>query len=121
MTEEDSEANRRRWERRTVHLTVSLVQTNGREIRGHVENIGSGGAFFTTDDLEMRVVEEDTVTLAFTRSEEQQVKVEGQVLRIDTFFLTHSILRTLAVRFNTALTLGQFPLPEEGEQESTTP
>lgn len=113
MTDEGSGANRRRWERRTVHLTVSLIQTNGREIRGHVENIGSGGAFFTTDDLEMRVVEEDTVTLVFTGAEDQRAEVEGQVLRIDTFFLTHSILRTLAVRFGATLPLGEFPLPEE--------
>ena len=32
MTEEGAGANRRQWERRTVHLTVALVQADGHEI-----------------------------------------------------------------------------------------
>ena len=113
MAEEGPRGNQRRWERRALHVSVTLVHGDGREVRGHVDNIGSGGAFFTTDDLEMRIVEEDAVALLFTRSENHEIRIEGRVLRIDTFFSGQSVLRTLAVRFETPLPPGEYPLLEE--------
>jgi hypothetical protein len=109
MQRGDAPPGRRKHDRREVHLPVRLERSSGQEILGRVENIGAGGAFFTTDDLETRLAEGEVVTLVFHRAGQGRIQASGEVLRIDTYFGAVEIVRSVAIRFSEELPRDRFP------------
>jgi len=99
MTDPASERNRRRHERRAVRLMARLESSVRGNVSGHVVNIGAGGAFFITDDLETLLAENSEVTLYVEGDTPLAGGIAGTILRIDTDFEDDHIVRSLAVRF----------------------
>ena len=100
MTDEDQTPGRRRYERRAVYLPARLESPDRGVVDGHVANIGSGGAFFLTDDLETLLAEGADVTLTIESDTPLGKGIKGYVLRIDTYFEDDRIIRSLAIRFD---------------------
>ncbi len=100
MTDPLSDENRRRHDRRAVRLMARLESSVRGKVHGHVVNIGSGGAFFITDDLETLLAENSEVTLYVAGDTPLAGGITGSILRIDTDFEDDRIVRSLAVRFD---------------------
>jgi hypothetical protein len=92
-----------------VDTTARLHLPDGASVAGRVQNIGEGGAFFQTDDLESPVAEGDLVTVLIGDPAADPLSIEGEVLRMDTEFHGGTVVRSLAIRFSTALPRGKFP------------
>jgi hypothetical protein len=99
----DSNHERRRWERRPFHAAARLVRGDGTAVAGSIQNLGEGGAFFATDDLESALGEGDDVTLMIERGSRGTLAVSGQILRIDLDFVEAEVQRSLAIRFHETL------------------
>src|SRR5437762_2373613 len=98
---EVGQANRRIHSRRTVRLPARLAHESD-SIDGIVENIGEGGVFFATENLEMLLEEGASATLSFRcKKSGAEVRLErvGCILRTERHFDGERVLRTYAIRF----------------------
>jgi hypothetical protein len=102
-----SDANRRIHTRRRARVAARLAH-EGASVEGVIENIGAGGAFFATEDLEMKVDDGGAVTLTFRcrkAGADAEVACAGAVLRADLNFDGAAVVRTFAIQFADLLPL----------------
>ena len=105
-----SQDNRRIHSRRSVDVAARLVHADG-SVDGVIENLGAGGVFFATENLELKADDGATVTLSF-RGTKNGAAVElarvGTVLRTELHFDGESVKRTFAIRFDEVASLDGF-------------
>jgi hypothetical protein len=102
------QANRRIHSRRGSRLPARLAHES-ESVEGIVENIGEGGCFFATENLELNADEGSPVTLSFRcvkADEEHFVERNGSVLRTERYFDGEKVVRALAIRFDEQIDLG---------------
>jgi hypothetical protein len=100
-------ANRRIHSRRSARLPARLSH-EAESVDGVVENIGEGGAFFATENLELNAEEGSPVTLSFRclrEGAEQFVERPGSVLRTERYFDGEKVVRAYAVRFDETMSM----------------
>ena len=105
-----SQDNRRIHSRRSARIAARLSHVDG-SVDGVIENIGAGGAFFATEDLELKADDGGAVTISFrARRHGAEVDVEcaGTVLRADLNFDGESVVRSFAIQFAEILALDGF-------------
>jgi hypothetical protein len=86
-----------------MHVPARLVSRSGTDLAGRVQNLGEGGAFFVTGDLEAAFGEADEVTLLLHREGRAPVPASGVVLRIDLDYEADDVVRAMAIRFHAPL------------------
>ncbi len=104
MLQDVSHANRRIHARRITRVAARLVHADG-AVDGVIENIGAGGAFFATEDLELKTEEGASAKLTFRcKKDGRDVEMTraGTVLRADLHFDGKSVVRSFAVQFDEA-------------------
>jgi hypothetical protein len=107
MTTDATHANRRIHSRRAARIAARVVQ-DGESAAGTIENIGSGGVFFATEDLETVFDEATPVRLVFEGSRDGTTltfEPTGTVLRAERYFDGSSVVRAFAVKFDGLLDL----------------
>ncbi len=104
----ESESNRREHTRHQVEMAGKIRLASERTIEGRIENVGRGGAFFVTDDLEANVLAADPVELLLPDANGKESTVSGVVLRLETFFSGTDVLRSFAIQFDEPLPAGAF-------------
>ena len=105
-----SHANRRIHGRTSARISARLEHADGVVI-GRIENIGAGGVFFVTEDLELNADDGSPVVLAFRgrkKGADVAVTRAGTILRVERQFDGESVVRTFAVRFDEVLPLDGF-------------
>jgi hypothetical protein len=102
-----SQSNRRIHSRRSARLPARLG--NGTDsVEGIVENIGEGGVFFATENLELNVEEGAAVTVSFecVRPDgAERVERTGSILRMERYFDGEHVVRAFAIRFDESIAL----------------
>ena len=79
-----------------------------RDVDGVLENVGSGGVFFATEDLELLVDDGAQVTVTFEgrRGDAvEEIHCPGRVLRSDRYFDGTHVVRAFAIKFDDLLPL----------------
>jgi hypothetical protein len=103
----------RRIHARTKTRLEARLAREGATVAGVVENLGEGGAFFATDDLETPIPDgaEVVVTFAVPRGgAPAELRLEGTVLRSERYFDGRAVVRALAIRFASPLDLAGLAL-----------
>jgi len=98
----------RRIHARTRTSLEARLTREGTTVAGVVENVGQGGAFFATDDLETPIPDGSDVVVTFTAPRAgapAELRLAGTVLRCERYFDGRAVVRALAVRFATPLDL----------------
>ncbi len=101
-------ADERRIHARTETRLSGTLRCGDDHVIGTIENIGVGGVFFATEDLEMLVEDGTDVTVEFaatTDDGETAVSCPGRVLRTERYFDGASVVRAFAIRFNEQIDL----------------
>lgn len=102
---EGSPTNRRVHSRRSVRLAAH-VNCGKDSVEGTVENIGEGGAFFATRNLEIDLDEGEKATITFTLPGAPEPTVRtGTVLRDELYFDGDAVVRSFALQFDEPLSL----------------
>ena len=97
--------NRRVHSRRSVRLAAQ-VSCGKDSVEGTVENIGEGGAFFATKNLEIDLDEGEKATITFTLPGAAAPTVRtGTVLRDELYFDGDAVVRSFALQFDEPLSL----------------
>lgn len=100
-----SPSNRRVHSRRNVRLPAH-VSCGGDSVDGTVENIGEGGAFFATRNLEIDLDEGQKATITFTLPGATEPTVRtGTMLRDELYFDGDAVVRSFALQFDEPLSL----------------
>ena len=102
-----SAANRRIHSRRSVRLVARLSHGSD-AVEGTVENVGEGGIFFATHNLEIDVDEGATAVIAFTwirKGATESVERTGTILRTERYFDGEAVVRAFAMKFDDLLSL----------------
>jgi PilZ domain-containing protein len=87
---------------------VARLSRHEDSVEGTVENIGAGGVFFSTEDLEFPVEEgsEVVLTLRIRRDGDETVwQRTGCVLRTERYFDGTAVVRAFAVKFDEVVAL----------------
>lgn len=100
----------RRIHPRTATRIPTTVGHGDAAIEGVTENVGAGGVFFTTDDLEYAVEVEDTVVVVLHVAGRGEVSMEGVIVRAERYFDGSDVKRSLAVKFEELLDLDSIGL-----------
>jgi hypothetical protein len=99
---EISAANRRIHSRRSVHVPARL--SHGTDaVEGTIENIGEGGIFFATHNLEIDVDEGAVGTISFRwvrNGTAESVERTGTILRTERYFDGEAVVRAFAMKFD---------------------
>ena len=90
----------RRIHPRTDTHIRSTFRCGDSALDGVVENIGSGGVFFSTGDLESSVEVGDAVVVSLHIEGTDGADVSGIVLRSDRYFDGADVRRSFAVKFD---------------------
>ena len=110
-----SSENRRIHSRRKAHIVARLLLPTG-SVDGKVENIGAGGVFFSTEDLELPVAEGAEVELVLRIRQDGADEVVrnrlGCVLRTERYFDGEKVVRAFAIKFDEVVPLDQIGLAE---------
>jgi hypothetical protein len=97
--------NRRVHSRRSVRLSAHVSRGDD-SVEGTVENIGEGGAFFATKNLEIDLDEGEKATITFTLPGAAEPTVRtGTVLRDELYFDGDAVVRSFALQFDEPLSL----------------
>jgi hypothetical protein len=102
-----SHANRRIHTRHKSHIPARLAHA-ANSVEGRVENVGEGGVFFATEDLELAVEEGSEVTVSFAcRRDGVDASIEraGTVLRTERYFDGAAVFRAFAIKFDDLISL----------------
>jgi hypothetical protein len=106
MSEVDA-ANRRIHSRHSVRLPARL--SHGADaVEGTIENIGEGGVFFATQNLEIDVDEGAIGTISFRwvrNGTAEAVERTGSILRTERYFDGESVVRSFAMKFDATLAI----------------
>jgi hypothetical protein len=97
-----SQDNRRIHSRRDVKVAARLVHVDG-SVEGVIENLGAGGVFFATENLELVAEDDSAVTLSFHGKKggvDVDLTRKGTVLRTELHFDGETVKRTFAIRFD---------------------
>jgi hypothetical protein len=101
-----SPKNQRVHSRRSVRL-AARVSRGKDSVEGTVENLGEGGAFFATRNLEIDLDEGEKATITFTLPGAAEPTVRtGTVLRDELYFDGDAVVRSFALQFDELLSLG---------------
>ena len=98
---------RRIHPRHETRVSARLTHED-RDAEGVLENVGSGGVFFVTEDLELLVDDGADVTVTFQARRgdtEEEVHCPGQVLRSDRYFDGTHVVRAFAIKFKDLIPL----------------
>lgn len=102
-----SQANRRIHSRHAVHLPARLA--HGKDaVDGTVENVGAGGVFFSTQNLEIDVDEGAHAIVSFYCVREGTpvlLELPGTILRCERYFDGEAVVRAFAMKFDELLSL----------------
>lgn len=104
---EVSAANRRIHSRRSASLPGRLAHGSD-AVDGTIENIGEGGIFFATHNLEIDVDEGAAAVISFrwVRSgTAETVERTGTILRTERYFDGEAVVRAFAMKFDELLAL----------------
>ena len=93
----------RRIQPRTDTRIRTTFRCGGAAIEGVVENIGAGGVFFSTGELESGVQVGAAVTISLHLDDGQTSDMTGSVLRVDRYFDGAEVRRSFAVKFDADL------------------
>jgi len=107
-----SQANRRIHGRRSARVAARLEHADG-AVDGMIENIGAGGVFFASEDLELVAEDGSAVALEFRlRKDGADVPMRrtGTILRVERQFDGEAVVRTYAIRFDEVLAVDGFEL-----------
>jgi len=102
MNSPDKPDERRVHPRTRTAIPATLSQ-GGEKVEGLIENIGLGGVFFATDELEVIIDEGVEVTLVFTcerNGQQESNELAGTVLRAERYFDGSRVIRAFAVKFD---------------------
>ena len=98
-------ANRRIHSRRSVRLPARL--THGADaVEGTIENIGEGGVFFATQNLEIDVDDGAIGTISFRwirNGAAEAIERTGSILRSERYFDGEAVVRSFAMKFEDTL------------------
>ena len=104
---EVSAANRRIHSRRSVRIPGRLSHGND-AVEGTIENVGEGGIFFATHNLEIDVDEGATAVISFRWSRngtDEAVERTGTILRTERYFDGEAVVRAFAMKFDDLIAL----------------
>jgi hypothetical protein len=104
---EVSAANRRIHSRRSVRLPARLTH-RADAVDGTIENIGEGGVFFATHNLEIDVEEGAAGIVSFRcfrQGVPETVERSGTILRAERYFDGEAVVRAFALKFDSLLQL----------------
>ena len=101
-------SERRIHPRTDTRLEATLSCAAG-TIDGLVENVGAGGVFFATENLEVVVEEGGACTVAFS-APSAEVSQPGQVLRCERYFDGSKVIRAFAIKFDGQLDVASLGL-----------
>ena len=102
-----SYANRRIHSRHTARIAARLSHADN-TADGTIDNIGEGGVFFATEDLELCADEGAPVVISFAcmlAGKQSQIERTGTVLRAERYFDGTGVVRAFAIKFDEALSL----------------
>jgi len=88
----------RRVHPRTKTDVPTSLEHEGQKVDGVIENIGRGGVFFATEELELVVDDGAEVTLRF-EADGKPCERLGTVLRTERYFDGTKVVRAFAIRF----------------------
>src|SRR5204863_7560466 len=100
-------SNRRIHSRRKASVAARLTRQVD-SVDGTIENIGEGGVFFATEDLELQVEEGSEVVLGFRcrqHGTDTTIQRAGCVLRTERYFDGESVVRAFAIKFDEVMSL----------------
>lgn len=98
----------RRIHARTKTRLEARLTRDAATVPGVVENVGQGGAFFQTDDLETPLPDGAEIVVAFTArraGSPVELRLRGTVLRGERYFDGQGVVRAFAIRFAEPLDL----------------
>jgi hypothetical protein len=104
---EVSAANRRIHSRRSARFPARLSHGSD-AVEGTVENIGEGGVFFATHNLEIDVDEGAPGRVSFhckRGGQPQELVCAGTILRTERYFDGEAVVRAFAFKFDELLPL----------------
>jgi hypothetical protein len=107
MDDVDPSKERRIHSRTAARIPARLAQ-GGQSVEGVIENIGEGGVFFATEELETLLDETAPVTLSFALEAGDgglEVERQGRVLRAERYFDGVAVVRAFAVKFDRVIEL----------------
>jgi hypothetical protein len=90
----------RRIHPRTVTRIRATLRCGDAEMDGVVENLGAGGVFYSTGDLEAAVEVGDPVTVVLHPDGASDSSQDGRVLRAERYFDGAHVRRSFAVKFD---------------------
>ncbi|MCG3135959.1 MAG: hypothetical protein HMLKMBBP_03738 [Planctomycetes bacterium] len=98
---------------RRVHSRVrtnirACMHSGGDPVEGVIENVGEGGVFFATEELESVIEQGAEVTVdfdGFRAGEPVNFRIRGTVLRTERYFDGRAVVRAFAVKFRDLLDL----------------
>ncbi len=93
-------ANERRIHPRSDTRIPTTLRCGGSGVEGVVENIGAGGVFFSTGDLEVPVEAGTAVQVELHLADGRTSANAGVVLRSDRYFDGSDVRRSFAVKFD---------------------
>ena len=100
----------RRIHPRTDTRLEATLRCGATAVIGIVENVGAGGVFFATDDLEAVVDDNAACCVEFETPGGSAVKQDGTVLRGERYFDGSRVIRAFAVKFIEQLDVGSLGL-----------
>ncbi len=96
----------RRIHPRTESRMAASLTCGADAVEGVVENVGAGGVFFATEQLEIAVDEGADVIVTLHRPGiDEPVTCPGSVLRADRYFDGARVVRAFAIRFHDQIDL----------------
>ena len=78
-------------------------------VSGIVENVGAGGVFFATEDLETSVEDGGACIVEF-EAPSKSVRQDGTVLRSERYFDGSKVIRAFAIKFDAQLDVASLGL-----------
>jgi hypothetical protein len=90
----------RRIHPRTDSRLEATLRCGDEVVEGVVENVGAGGVFFATENLEVAVDDGSACVIAFTTPAGTEFEQPGTVLRGERYFDGSRVIRAFAVKFD---------------------
>jgi len=100
----------RRIHPRTDARLEATLRCGDSAVEGIVENVGAGGVFFATENLEVVIDDGAACVIAFTAPSGVAVEQDGAVLRGERYFDGSRVIRAFAVKFDGQLDVASLGL-----------
>jgi hypothetical protein len=92
----------RRIHPRTDARLDALLRSGDAAVDGVVENVGAGGLFFATENLESAIEDGAACVIEFSTAS-VEIKQVGTVLRSERYFDGAKVIRAFAIKFDAQL------------------